>query len=140
MVDKDGAVKRQTCGLCHTAAIQVPEDGVRTGRAELHTESIRLCAGCHPEHIDYFEPGHIGARVPARMQARLAVASRGRCGRLPLGAGNRVVCSTCHNPHPAGVFPAESELACGALTSEEEREGLQLRGLGKGLCGACHNE
>jgi hypothetical protein len=62
--------------------------------------------------------------------------------RLPLGIGNRVVCSTCHNPHQAGLFPPEADLGMGAMKPREEQgpESLEMRGLGRGICRGCHNQ
>lgn len=126
--DRAGHISASDCRFCHVA--DMPRDAlVRSGSADLLADEITLCASCHPNHIDFFEPGHIGATMPVDMIARLSEkrgwSDAGAGDRsdsaskvleqLPLGPDNRVVCSTCHNPHPAGLFPEGSILAMGAL-------------------------
>jgi predicted CXXCH cytochrome family protein len=159
MITKDGKLIKDKCLFCHTESIDGREHMVRTGNAELRTDVITLCESCHMEHVDYFEPGHVGTKVkpemkafmaafeaqgtvpgryPTREQIAEALRSKREPGRLPLAPGDKVVCSTCHNPHQEGVFPRGSVLAYGAMTPEEMRRQLHLRGLGKEICVACH--
>src|SRR5690606_27869627 len=60
---QNGQVVGQSCAFCHTKAMPAGEEAVRTGEAHLRGSPNSLCVGCHPTHIDWFEPGHIGARV-----------------------------------------------------------------------------
>lgn len=164
MLKSDGTIDTRACLFCHTGdAAKWMTEG-RRGQSALKGEPIGLCLGCHTRHLDWFEPGHTGRVVPDRMRvymvafeatpegapvdaARLAEALRKRQGPtwLPLGAGDRVVCSTCHNPHEKGVFPTDSVLGRGGMTPAVRSQPpgakqLPLRGLGKEVCRACHDK
>jgi len=147
----------RVCRFCHLPAIDQHDGAVRTGRPALRADEITLCLGCHGSHKDYYEPGHIGAPVNAEMKARVRVArpkpnvefatpafsatvQSGQCEPLPLGKGDVIVCSTCHNPHQDGTFAAGNVLDQGGLPVGEGRGVLPLRGFGAEVCGACHEE
>lgn len=154
MLDEQGNVMPHACRFCHTTSFQAEKASMtRTGSAQLRQDPITLCITCHPRHIDYFEPGHIGHPVNETILSNMLASDR-RAGlrdetattqpattqpaRLPLTEDNRIVCSTCHNPHQRGVFPEGSVLSLGATTPSSDPHRLELRGLGKGVCHACH--
>jgi hypothetical protein len=136
MLDKDNNPVAQKCLFCHQTELE-RDRLVRTGKAELRNEGIVLCFSCHSRHLDYFQPGHIGIKVPPKMLAYMKTFGETQVKRLPLTSEGRVVCWTCHNPHQQGLFPAGSEMAQGARYSGP---GLLHRGLGKGLCRGCHDK
>ncbi len=154
----EGTVE-SACRFCHVRYYNDRDRMHRSGDSGLRTDEVTLCAGCHPEHIDYFEPGHMGAKVRPEMKTYMVSVDRalkppgsraesgpaGEAGRLPgepvrlpLHGGDTVVCSTCHNPHEEGVFPRESDLEFGAVHPDRQRQTRRLRGLGKELCAGCH--
>lgn len=57
---------------------------------------------------------------------------------LPLHNNQIMVCSTCHNPHQAGLFDADTPLGRGALPITARKGPPAFRGFGKELCRACH--
>lgn len=156
MLDEAGTPIKEACLFCHESMPDDLDRLTRTGQPALRADVISLCLGCHPRHVDFFEPGHIGVRVTAKIKAQMIAAEQKASGRssraaalgappaitepthLPLAGGDTVVCSTCHNPHQAGVFPANSVLADGAPAPGEERQTLRLRRSGKEICFACH--
>lgn len=165
MLKADGTPDAQTCSFCHTQDYSKGIPAVRTRKSGLRGDPITLCLGCHGQHVDYFDPGHIGHPVDAKRRAYLVAAESVPAGapvpterqsaagdtgawpsRLPLWPDGRIVCSTCHNPHQKGVFPSESILATGAqppslwATPENQPMNLPLRGLGKEVCHACHDK
>lgn len=139
MMTPEGQIVPADCLLCHTV---VPPRNVMapTGHPDLRTDVLDLCRSCHYYHVDWFTPGHIGAKVPPRMLAYMRAReitgpssrpSRQMITKLeteharpqdwPLGPGNTLICTTCHNPHQKGVFPPDSTLSRGALTIEGTR-------------------
>ena len=159
MLDKDKATIRRACQFCHHALLDQRDRLVRTGQPELRSDPAILCRSCHIEHIDYFEPGHVGAKASAEIKAYMAAVEQIPPGqrpdserikealrtkreptRLPLSDGDTVVCSTCHNPHEQGVFPQNSVLAYGAIRTGQKQKELRLRGIGREFCFACHNK
>ena len=154
MLDEKGKPVSQACGFCHQASLKHDGQGGRTGDAQLRGDPVAMCAICHPRHVEWFEPGHIGQQVPAAMKARLIAAAATQpaatstapqtqpaaavATRLPLGPGDRIVCSTCHNPHQDGLFPTGSELNEAGLQWGPNRQRLPFRGPGKDVCRVCH--
>jgi predicted CXXCH cytochrome family protein len=138
MLDEDAKIVPSACTYCHSG---VPKLEL-TGQADPQTVKLRhgeaaLCMGCHTRHLDYFEPGHIGRKVPAGMKAYMATTE---ARRLRLAAGDRVTCTTCHNPHQQGVFPPGSAEARGAIRPGDSRRNLGLRLAHTELCCACHRK
>jgi hypothetical protein len=131
MLTPTGEVEERACLLCHRSLPDSAGKMNRTGRPDLRTHEFSLCLNCHSRHVDYFEPGHIGASVSSEMQATLK-------GRLHLSEYGSILCSTCHNPHQAGLFSEHSELARGAMIHDGKVRPLRFRGLDKELCLACH--
>jgi hypothetical protein len=156
MLKENGQINEQSCLFCHTRAFKPVELRQRTGEPALKADVITLCVGCHTRHIDYFDPGHIGAKATPQIVAHMAEmdrAARGEAGsltdqetavknkekpmRLPLSRNHIVVCSTCHNPHEKGVFPQASVLAIGGIPPTSGPHPVPLR-LEAKLCGECH--
>ncbi|RJP40521.1 MAG: hypothetical protein C4547_02635 [Phycisphaerales bacterium] len=137
-----------SCQYCH-ASVPAAAQPVRTGRAALRSDELSLCGACHTRHVDYFEPGHMGTRVKGPYLSSLTtfalpadpVSARPAASGadvLPLDPGGRIVCSTCHNPHQAGVFAGSSLLAIGAMADDGAGTGPALRLPAALLCRACH--
>ncbi|HOA72933.1 MAG TPA: hypothetical protein PL151_01165 [Phycisphaerae bacterium] len=160
MLTETGEVNTRNCVLCHRVSEGFDRQ-VRLGKPDLVADEISLCARCHTRHVDWFTPGHIGKAVPPEVRAyMLAREDAGIEGtltreqveaylddprqprRLPLGIGDRVVCSTCHNPHQAGLFPPETDLGMGGMKPRKGQgaRSLEMRGLGRGICRGCHNQ
>ncbi|MCG3180793.1 MAG: hypothetical protein BIFFINMI_03156 [Phycisphaerae bacterium] len=102
--DESGVLAAK-CGFCHGEAMSA-QAKVRTGYEGLHRPQVELCRGCHPTHIEYFNPGHVGQKLSPTMLARVKPLAD-LVGPAP---GGQIACSTCHNPHEAGVFPLGSEM------------------------------
>jgi hypothetical protein len=159
MLDDKGQVNLRNCLLCHRETSEVIEHKTRIGRDDLQDNPIMLCARCHSRHADVFEPGHIGRPVtPAIRAYMLAREDRGMGPTLsagdiapylnsnrqpqqfPLGPNDRLVCSTCHNPHQEGLFPPNSPLGLGGMKVHVPNRPPEMRGLGKESCRGCHNK
>jgi hypothetical protein len=147
MLDEAGNRQYDKCLRCHEGRMLETAREHRSGDPALIAEEITLCGSCHRRHLDFFSPGHIGIRPSPKVVATMlgTDASAGRTPQaerpvlLPLSADGRVVCSTCHNPHPNGVFTEESELAYGAMAmGQTGSDRLGLRGAPGNFCGGCH--
>ena len=136
MLSDAGKLEVNRCGICHLDAGQLANATQRTGDARLVGEELAICASCHTQHVDYFEPGHVGATVLAEFASRLSQDVR---DQMPM-PGNVITCSTCHNPHQQGVFPDDSALSAGAMMPDDVDHSLKLRGFSKGVCSACHEK
>jgi nitrate/TMAO reductase-like tetraheme cytochrome c subunit len=154
----DGRVNEQSCLLCHQDTPDY-KTAKLSDTTNLRSGPIRLCAGCHRYHVGYFQPGHINHDVSAEKRAYMVafeqdllpitdeklkqMAERNpRPQRLPLSENHHIVCSTCHNPHQAGLFPRDSLLAKGAIPADNKDKNKQyrFRGLGKEICRGCHRQ
>ncbi|NOX60039.1 MAG: hypothetical protein GXP29_14430 [Planctomycetes bacterium] len=130
MLNNAGQVNRESCLYCHDSSVEQDRNGRRRNRPALVSDERNVCLGCHTRHIDYFDPGHVGAKKDGFMPKPSAA--------LPLSAKGAVTCSTCHNPHQAGLFPSDSELARGAIIFPRTSNEFQLRGYGNNICRVCH--
>lgn len=120
------------CLFCHTGSMTHSGTG-RSGDPKLRTAEPVLCLGCHTTHVDFFDPGHTGTTVRGGRYADQA-----RRSELPLRDGHLIVCSTCHNPHQAGLFESGTLLARGGIVPGRTSEPVALRRPPNTLCKSCH--
>ncbi len=126
------------CLFCHEKPMD--RSTLTRGRSpSLKTNVGLLCHDCHPHHRDSIPDKHVGAKVTPEMQARSAIREsigldsplpapllaealqqKRRTPLLPLDQNDRMICTTCHNPHPAGLFPRNSELAYRGLVMRQD--------------------
>lgn len=150
-----GHVVPADCLLCHK---QLPDAHAmtRTGRPDLRADVMTFCRSCHYYHVDWYEPGHMGTKIPPKMLAYMRAkeivgpatrpsremivelqAAGARPELWPVGPDNTVVCTTCHNPHQQGVFPPGSVLEVGAMKIEDGR--VVSHAAIPDICLRCHN-
>jgi cytochrome c peroxidase len=129
MLTPDRQTTAERCLACHS---ELPDRKARarTGQPVLRAGEIQICRACHAKHQDQFNPGHLGAKVKPEMLAFIRareivglaappgpglVAQLKAAGEkptlMPLSADGTITCTTCHNPHQAGVFPPGTPLA-----------------------------
>ncbi len=134
MLGGDGHAIVERCTFCHSEA---PDARTlkRTFEAKFKAPQSAICLDCHPRHRDPLVQTHIGLRLTPDEQAYMcAVESTGlsikpspqtiarlkaaktRPALLIPASDGTILCSTCHNPHQAGVFAPESQLAFGAMS------------------------
>ncbi|MFI5379816.1 MAG: cytochrome c3 family protein [Tepidisphaerales bacterium] len=118
----------EKCLFCHTQPLD-RNAMRRTGKPSLKAEQTTLCRDCHAGHKDPMVQGHIGLPIKPEMLAVMYVREQiglaGSPSDAVLGqvqkaglkpklmvsaADGTIICSTCHNPHQNGVFPAASDL------------------------------
>jgi predicted CXXCH cytochrome family protein len=155
MLTGNREVIAERCVVCHT---EVPDRSakVRTGRVALRGGETTVCLSCHAKHKDQFNPGHLGAKVKPEMLAFVrareivglvapigpellaeAKAAGGKPTLMPLAGDGTIGCTTCHNPHQLGVFPAGTPLAYRAMRVADGRVVSPVRG--DQWCGHCHD-
>lgn len=155
MMTPEGQVVPADCLLCHKS---MPDARAmtRSGRPDLRADTMTLCRSCHFFHVDWFEPGHMGVKVPpkilAYMRAREVAGPATRPSRRmiaglqaegarpqdwPLGPDDTLLCTTCHNPHQKGVFPPGSVLARDAMEIQGDRVISKIPV--PRMCLRCHN-
>jgi len=130
MLNPDRSIRKEACLTCH---VKVPDRTARTPTTQPYLKAIPLvlCRSCHPYHIDYFEPGHIGLVMPPAMRAHTPP-------QIVLSLTGRIICATCHNPHPRGLFPPGSALDWNAMQivgSDKVLSPVRSRE----FCLQCHN-
>jgi predicted CXXCH cytochrome family protein len=132
MADKDEIIEEK-CLFCHESP-QDRKQMTRTGKPALKHDQTTLCRDCHQQHKDPMIQGHIGLKLSdnnlAYMRIReqiglnghitpkmieTAKADHAKPTMMVPGADGTIVCSTCHNPHQYGVFPAGSVLGYRAM-------------------------
>jgi hypothetical protein len=154
MLTAERGVIAERCLACHS---EMPDRAskTRTGQALLRAGEATVCRSCHAKHKDQFNPGHMGARVKPEMLAFMRarevvglaappgpelVAQLKAAGAKPslmgLAADGSITCSTCHNPHQAGVFTAGTPLAFRPMRVVGERAISPVHG--EQWCNHCH--
>ncbi len=155
MMTPEGQPVPADCLLCHKQPPD-PRTMARVGRWDLRADVMVLCRSCHFYHVDWFEPGHMGIKAPAKILAymrakeivgptsrpsRQMVAELQAEGARPhewaLGAGDTLICTSCHNPHQKGVFPSGSALGRDAMEIRGDRVVSKIQV--PQVCLRCHN-
>jgi hypothetical protein len=156
MMTADRKPIRERCLACHTEVLDATIKQ-RTGKPMLRgDDQLQLCRSCHPHHKEQFSPGHIGSPIKpemlAFMRAREAVGLTAPPGKelveqlkaqnakptllLPASDGT-IVCSTCHNPHQAGLFTPGTSMAYRPMRLIDSKIVSPVRG--ENWCNHCHN-
>ena len=153
--DKNEVIEEK-CLFCHSKTMD-RKAVARTGDSDLKSAQETLCKDCHPQHKDPMQQGHLGLPITPQMQAGMyareviglsaqlnpaMVAQIQAAGTKPTlmvpDKDGRMTCSTCHNPHQAGVFPRTSVLAYRAMQVSDKGH-LVSPVRGKGWCRHCHD-
>lgn len=157
MLDSNGTARQGLCLFCHTKE-QDRTTKLRTGKPALRSMELRQCRACHAFHVDYFQPGHVDAKIPPEMLAYIAarelvgpttrpsaelvkqLESAGtRANRMMPNRQGKIVCTTCHNPHQEGLFSPDSVLAYAAMrVIGPDKIVSPVRG--QKFCLRCHNK
>jgi hypothetical protein len=155
MLTKDRQVIESKCASCHTKPLDRAVTK-RTGQANLRAGELTLCLACHVRHPDVFSPGHLGARVKPDMLAVIRAreivglvtppgpelltqlkTAHAKPTLIATAADGTITCSTCHNPHQAGVFAPGTPLAFRPMRVVGDKAVSPVRG-GQ-FCNHCHD-
>lgn len=131
----DQSVNEATCMTCHNPQPPNSPTGIRGPSANLRVSGSDLCLTCHTRHWDVSPRGHVDRNVPPEIRQFMEAKAGGSAAMFPL-AQNQVTCYSCHNPHQAGLFPADSPL--GSLARHAADAAVHLRVDLIDLCLGCH--
>ena len=118
---------KPVCLVCH-AKMPDPEKDVTT-TVQFRADVGFLCWRCHPPMPDPFFSTHFLIKPKAAMLELMYETEEAEMVIFPLVPRGRITCSTCHNPHQAGVIQRE-----GAAKGADARARLRTTT----LCYACH--
>lgn len=132
MTGADGSILEvnngPVCLICHNA---VPDQTTANTRVTFRADVAFLCWRCHPPMPGSFLNIHFQVRPRRKTLAFMKQHSREQDVDLPLLNRDRITCSTCHNPHQAGII-RKSSAAAGADSIRKLRLAKEL------LCTGCH--
>jgi hypothetical protein len=132
-IDANGKLITSTCTFCHRIAPD-PEDIYEAYSGDedlkfLHSP-VELCAGCHETNAHPTGVNHL-VEMPEQRRKQLNEYETRHRVTMPLDDTNRIVCTTCHNPHAKGVLADEAALGAG------EEFGWRVPSYAE-LCTPCH--
>lgn len=116
------------CLVCHAA---VPEQTTSRVRVTFKADVAFICWRCHPPMPSTFFNDHFQIKPRPQTLAFMRQYTREQNVKLPLLNRGRITCSTCHNPHQAGII-LKSAAAAGA----DSRKKLRLAR--EEICAGCH--
>lgn len=132
MLDSSGKVRevngKPVCLLCHEVKPDPTQD--KESNVYFRADIGFLCWRCHPPMPGSFDSQHFLVRPSKETMAYITSPEIQEKYTLPLVPWGRINCSTCHNPHQAGVI-LYKPAAAGADSPHRLRA--------PNLCAACHN-
>jgi hypothetical protein len=110
-IDPFGRIRIEACRFCHR---NDPDPSKRNHAPNfaMAGEEAAICSNCHPDR-PHPDRNH-NVRMDATKLARKLSYEKLHQVVLPLGDGDMVRCSTCHNPHAKGVLKGESGVGAGS--------------------------
>ncbi len=130
-IDGQGQIQKETCLFCHSSVPDRQAMGMeRVGFVVKNPNDT--CIGCHHGFTKTHPAGIDHLKVPSKTVLAAMNTSVKRIGvALPLFRG-KIVCTTCHNPHHAGVI----EFAAAATGTQREHKLRLMPGIMQ--CIGCH--
>ncbi|MFQ5646697.1 MAG: hypothetical protein ACE5GM_07190, partial [bacterium] len=131
-INENGSINKEMCLYCHT---KVPDrESIEPMDFKLRGRLEKQCINCHPGFNIYHpaEVQHYGQRIPKKIRKRIDNLLNQGTIFIPTKA-NRLVCSSCHNPHEKGVN-------FNKLSKRGADERSRLRFFGYEVCNACHKD
>ncbi|MBI5074033.1 MAG: cytochrome c3 family protein [Nitrospirae bacterium] len=132
MTEPDGTIRvvnnGPICLVCHAA---VPDQRATRIQVIFRADVAFICWRCHPPMPASFFNAHFQIKPRRQTLAFMKQHAKEQGVLLPLLNRGRITCSTCHNPHQAGII-VKSAAAVGADSYKKLR-------LTKGrICTGCH--
>lgn len=136
MRDENGRLLEEHCTFCHEEVHKERDTPRNPGDFKLRQPPEVLCFGCHlrTPHLNArehqavkIEDSRIEKRFGARMKRRIEAAEKKHGVLLPLSAAGKVMCPTCHSPHPPGVIDAARNPAGRQVDNADLKTGVRYR-------------
>lgn len=131
MLDSKGNIKvvngKPVCLFCHEVTPDPSQD--RASNVYFRADIGFLCWRCHPPMPGAFDHEHFLVRPSMETMAYINRPEVQEKFTLPMVPWGRINCSTCHNPHQAGVI-LTPPAAAGAGAAKRLRD--------NNICAACH--
>jgi hypothetical protein len=132
MLSTDGKVSevngKPVCVFCHTAQ---PDPAGDPELVEFRADVAFLCWRCHTPMAGSFLKSHFHVKPKKPTRVAMLNSEIQRSIELPLARDGMLTCSTCHNPHQAGVI-TRAAVQAGADAPK------RLRIAASSVCEACH--
>lgn len=106
LLDKKGEIVKQNCLYCHKEVHEKRDTLRQTSELQLRLPAETLCLGCHLKtpHLNAVE--HDEAKPKDEMKKHMKAQAERHGIILPLSGEGKVMCVSCHAPHPEGVMAA----------------------------------
>jgi uncharacterized Zn finger protein (UPF0148 family) len=130
LTGEDNRINQEMCYMCHK---EMPDASTSNPRGfQLKTKLDDYCTGCHAEQVKAHpaEVDHFGKMPSEGVLSVIKGFTKTGNYFLPF-SNQRIVCTTCHNPHQRGVSRNKA-----TMKGEDER--WRLRFVGYEICAICH--
>jgi hypothetical protein len=121
MLDESGDIKKDHCLYCHQEVNEKRDQPRQLAVTKLRLPIEDVCLGCHLKtpHMNAVE--HQEAKPKQKMKQHMQDSARKQGIILPLAADGKVMCVSCHSPHPEGVINAASNSAGKQIKGDVEK-------------------
>ena len=126
MLDEAGQIKKEHCTYCHE---EVQEERDRPHRKEeykLRMAPEKLCYGCHLRTPHFNALGH-QVKPSDKINQRRKASEKELGIILPLSSEGKVMCASCHSPHPPGLIDAAKNPAGKVVANKDLKTGVEYR-------------
>ncbi|MEE9355907.1 MAG: hypothetical protein V3U75_10005 [Methylococcaceae bacterium] len=110
MLDKKGEIKKEHCLFCHKKVLKRDRE-IKLDEIKLRQPMEQICYGCHLKAPHFNAAEHQVKPKEKSMVKHLKKSSKRQGVFMPLSKKGKVMCITCHTPHPKGVLDAKKPAA-----------------------------
>ena len=121
MLEKNGDIKKQNCLYCHEEVNEQRDKPRTTSTLKLRLPIEGVCFGCHLKtpHLNALE--HLEAKAKDEMKKHIKEQAKKHGIILPLSKDSKVMCVSCHSPHPEGVISGKKNPAGQQIKGDVEK-------------------
>ncbi|NOU12566.1 MAG: hypothetical protein HOO92_01175 [Methylococcaceae bacterium] len=121
MLEKNGEIKKQNCLYCHEEVNEQREKPRKPADLKLRLPIENVCLGCHLKTPHLNAPEHQEAKPKDEMKKHMKVEAEKHGITLPLSNAGKVMCVSCHSPHPDGVIDGKKNPAGRQVLGDVEK-------------------